>query len=68
MRVARSRPSIKRMLFHNEKVVFLQVVIIIWLWVGVCNSYWLVYELVRALVVVWGLVGVGLGGCWSGVW
>lgn len=63
MRVARSRPIGKRMLFCNEKVFFLQVVIIIWVWVGVCNSYWLVYESVKAFVVVWGLVGMGLVGC-----
>ena len=61
-------PRVKRMLFRNEKGVFLPVAIIIWLWVGVCNGYYLVGEMVRLLVGVWGLVGVGLGGCWSGVW
>ena len=49
------------MLFRNEKAVFLPVAIIIWLWVGVCNGYCLVGEMVRLLVGVWGLVGVGLG-------
>ena len=41
--------------------------IIIWLWVSVCNSYWLVGALVRVKGIRWCLVGAGLGGCWSGV-